>query len=125
MSLLDELDHFIHQTKNALEIKRALAVKMKLQGMHYRQIQDLLGVSHQFISKWKNCVIFNSVEHLAVKYKGRKSLLTPQQKQTVIHWLSTKKYLRLSDLKLYLQKEKNDLIIADYNWPLKLRETKI
>ena len=105
MNILDELEHFINQTKDAREIKRAKAVKMKLQGKHYREIKQLLGVSHQFISKWTNCAIFEGVENLRLKYQGRKSYLKAEEKEKVIQWLREKEYLRLSDLKLYLQKE--------------------
>ena len=116
MNTLDELDHFINQTKDAREIKRALAVKMKLQGKYYRDIKQLLGVSHQFISKWKNCAIFEGVENLRIKYKGRKSYLKTEEKQKVIQWLREKEYLRLSDLRLHLQKEYNIIFESDQSY---------
>ncbi len=82
MNILDELDHFINQTKDAREIKRALAVKMKLQGKYYREIKQLLGVSHQFISKWKNCAIFEGVENLRVKFFRTQKLFENRRKTT-------------------------------------------
>jgi transposase len=103
MNILDELEYFIKMTTDAREIKRALAVKMTISGIHYSEITQLLGVSRQFISKWKNCAIFEGIEYLRIKYKGRKSYLKPEEKQEVIQWLREQKLLRLSDLKLYLQ----------------------
>ncbi len=35
MNLIDEIDEFINQTKDSREIKRAIAVKLKLQGKPY------------------------------------------------------------------------------------------
>jgi putative transposase len=116
MNILDELAHFINQTKDAREIKRALAVKMKLQGKHYREIKQLLGVSHQFISKWKNCAIFEGVENLRIKYQGRKSYLTTEKKQQVIQWLRDQEYLRLSDLRLHLQQEYNLIFESEQSY---------
>jgi transposase len=44
MNIIDELDNFVNQTKDAKEMKRALAVQMILQGISYRKIQELLKV---------------------------------------------------------------------------------
>ncbi len=59
------------------EIKRALAVKMILSGKSYREVKELLNVSHSFISQWKNQALFHGVESLRLKYKGRKAYLEP------------------------------------------------
>lgn len=116
MNILDELDHFISMTRDAREIKRALAVKMKLQGKHYCEIKKILGVSHQFISKWKNCLIFEGLEHLRIKYKGRKSYLKLEEKQQLIQWLRGQKYLRLSDLRLHLQNNYNIVFESEQSY---------
>ena len=59
MNILNELDDFINKTKESKEIKRALAVKMILSGKSYREIKELLNVSHSFISEWKNQAHFS------------------------------------------------------------------
>ena len=51
MTLIDELDNFINQTNESKELKRALAVKMILQRKPCSEIEDLLQVSHSFVSK--------------------------------------------------------------------------
>ncbi|MEQ8381956.1 MAG: IS630 family transposase, partial [Coleofasciculus sp. A1-SPW-01] len=38
MNIIDELANFINQTKETKEIKRALAVKMILEGKSYREV---------------------------------------------------------------------------------------
>ncbi|MEQ8999154.1 MAG: helix-turn-helix domain-containing protein, partial [Coleofasciculus sp. B1-GNL1-01] len=62
MNIIDELANFINQTKESKEIKRALAVKMILEGKSYREVKELLKVSHSFISQWKNQALFQGVE---------------------------------------------------------------
>ncbi len=97
MSLIKEIDHFISQTKDARELKRALGVKMTLQGQHYLEIKEILQVSQQFISKWKNIALFDGVDAFKVKYKGRKNYLMPQEKREIIDWLREQDHLRLWD----------------------------
>ena len=107
MSILDELDDFINRTQDGREIKRALAVKMKLQGKNCHEIKQLLGVSRQFISKWKNCVICEGVEQLKIKYKGSKSYLKLEEKQEINSWLREQEYLKLSDLVSRIEQQYN------------------
>ncbi len=48
MNLIEELEEFINQSKDAKEIKRALAVKMALLGESYQKIQDTLACISSF-----------------------------------------------------------------------------
>ena len=83
MNILDELDDFINQSKESKEIKRALAVKMILSGKSYREIKELLNVSHSFISEWKNQAIFHGVESLKLQYKGTQGYLEAVEKEQI------------------------------------------
>ena len=51
-SLLELMD-----TGKPLEIKRALAVRMIMQGYSRSEIANLLGISMQFIDKWKAVLV--------------------------------------------------------------------
>ena len=84
MNILDELDDFINKTKESKEIKRALEVKMILSGKSYREIKELLNVSHSFISEWKNQAIFHGVESLKLQYKGTQGYLKAVEKEQII-----------------------------------------
>ena len=75
MKILDELDDFINQKKESKEIKIALAVKMILSGKSYREIKELLNVSHSFISEWKNQAMFHGVESLKLQLYWNTRLL--------------------------------------------------
>ena len=49
------------------KIKRALAGKMILSEKFYHEVQELLKVSHSFISQWKNQALFHGVENLRLQ----------------------------------------------------------
>jgi len=125
MNIINELNDFINQTKEAKEIKRNLAVKMILSGKSYQEIVKLLEVSPSFISKWKNPSIFSGVESLRLQYKGTQSYLKPEEKVKVIQWLRAQEYLRLSDLKIHLKKEYNLMFASDQSYYSLLKEAKI
>ncbi|ABG49769.1 transposase [Trichodesmium erythraeum IMS101] len=105
MNIIDKLNDFINQTKESKEIKRALAVKMTLSGKSYHEVKELLNVSHSFISEWKNQALFHGVESLRLQYQGRQGYLKTVEKEKTIEWLRAQDYLRLSDLKNYLQEQ--------------------
>lgn len=125
MNIIDELSDFINQTKDSQEIKRALAVKMILEGKSYQEIQELLKVSQGFISKWKNQAIFQGVESLKLQYKGSQGYLKPEEKVKVIQWLKEQPYLRLSDLKNHLKKEYNVVFESDQSYYSLFKEAQI
>lgn len=116
MNLIDELCIFINEAKESKEIKRALAVKMILEGKSYQEIKELLKVSHSFISKWKNQAIFQGVDSLKLQYKGTQGYLKPEQKVKIIQWLQAQDYLRLSDLKHHLEQEYDVIFESDQSY---------
>jgi transposase len=105
MNLIEEIDEFLKVAVDGREMKRAIAVKMQLQGKSYHEIQELIGVSQSFISKWKNRAIFEGVDSLKMQYQGRKGKLELQNKQAVIEWLTSQKKWELEKLRLYLENE--------------------
>lgn len=105
MTIINELDDFIRNSKNAQEIKRALAVKMILTGTSYHKIKEILQVSSSFISKWKNQALFQGVDSLKLQYKGSKSHLDAASTAQVIEWIRHQDYLKVEDLKRYVKEE--------------------
>ncbi len=55
----ENLDQYIQSNPDPREIKRAVTVKMWLEGYTHRQIHGVLGVSSGFISKWTDIAIRN------------------------------------------------------------------
>lgn len=125
MNLIDELNDFINTTKDAREIKRAMAVKMKLSGKSSREIEELLQVSQSFVSNWKNRVILEGVECLTVNYQGSKGYLTPEQKQKTMDWLQEKETVKLSELQKYLREEYNINFESEQSYYSLLKEAKM
>lgn len=125
MDIISELNDFINRTKEAKEITRALAVKMILEGKSYQEVKELLQVSHSFISLWKNQALFSGVESLKLQFKGTKSQLKPEEKNQVINWLREQEYLRLSDLKNYLEREYKIFYKSNQSYYTLLSEAKI
>ncbi len=71
---IKELDEFITTNPDSRELKRALAVKLALQGWKYEAIADLLVISKSFISKWKNLFDLQGIEGLKLAYKVLKNI---------------------------------------------------
>jgi len=103
MNLVEELNEFIKITKDGREIKRAIAVKMNLQGRSYQEIKSLLNVSQSFISKWKSQVGFVGSKALKIQYKGSKSYLSLQQKEEIVQWLQSQDYGKIEKLQLHIE----------------------
>jgi len=62
---MDKLNELIKSNCDPRVLKRALAVKMTLQGYTHAQIMEILGVSSGFISKWKQHFVEEGVAGLA------------------------------------------------------------
>ena len=99
---IQELDEWIKTNLDSRELKRALGVKLALQGWAYRAIAKVLNVSKSFISKWKKCYEDSGIEGLKLSYQGAESYLTEEQRQEVIEWLKLQKHWDLSELECYL-----------------------
>ena len=85
--MLDGLNKFIQSNPDPRELKRALAVQMFLKGYKHREIQEILGVSSGFISKWVQLYKLLGVSGLKLGYQGSVGYLKPVQRQSVIGWL--------------------------------------
>lgn len=96
------LKDFINSNPDPRELKRALAVKLVLDGWAYRAIQQSLGVSYGFISKWKIRFQAWGIAGIKLAYKGRESFLTKEQIETVIAWLVSQEHWDVSELEIYL-----------------------
>lgn len=67
---MKELDTFIESLADPRELKRAVAVRMTLEGYKHQEIIKILQVSSGFISKWKQEFILKGIEGLKLKYQG-------------------------------------------------------
>ena len=102
MSIPEELVNLINSQPDPRVLKRALAVKMTLQGFTHQEIMGAIQVCSGFISKWKQIYIENGIEALNLGYKGFKPYLSPEDRQAVIEWIQAQKHISLPDLESYL-----------------------
>jgi len=87
------------------ELKRALAVKMRGSGYTHHQISEILNVVSSFISKWEKRYLEQGVEGLRLRYKGRKSYLSCEQREEIIQWLKQKGEWNLEELVEYINEQ--------------------
>lgn len=103
------LKDFIKSNPNEKEMRRALAVKLAVEGYVYRRISKILEVSVGFISKWNQAFQSGGLTALKSSYKGGKGYLNQIERQTVIEWLIQQKTWDVSDLEVALI-EKYDVV---------------
>ena len=86
------LDEFITSNPDPRELKRALAVKMRLEGMkHMKRFNPILGVASSYISRWQACYQEQGVNGLLLAYKGSKGYLSEEQRERMLlEWIQQK-----------------------------------
>lgn len=97
------LQEFIQSNPDPRELKRAIAVKMSLQGLKHHQIQDALSVSSGFISKWTQNYSKQGICGLKLAYLGSSGYLTAQQRLATLTWLKSQESWNLYELQGYIQ----------------------
>jgi putative transposase len=121
------LTEFIQSNPEARELKRALAVKMAIDGEVYSNITKLLSMNKSCITTWKRKFEAQGLDGIKLSYQGAKSYLTTEQRQEVISWLEAQNYWNLDELVTYLdehygviyqskQSYYNLLAAAGINW---------
>jgi putative transposase len=81
------------------ETKRAIAVKMIIQGFEVKDICSLLGVSDSFVSKWKIIYENEGASALRLNYKGRTGFLTEFQRDEIFFYLKDKPHYTVEELR--------------------------
>lgn len=103
--MLEDLNEMIESNPDPRELKRAVAVRMFLQGYKHREIQVILAVSSGFISKWTQVYEQLGAVGLRLAYPGSVGYLDVEQRQSVLRWLEAKNYWNLAELQAYIQDE--------------------
>ena len=89
----------IIDSKDGRELKRAIAVKMILQGFKTGDICDLLEVSDAFVSKWKIVYENEGAKGLLLHYKGSVGYLTERQRGEIIFHLKSQTHFTVEALR--------------------------
>ena len=90
-------------SKDNLEMKRALAVKMVFLGFDTKNICALLDVSDYFVSKWKILYENEGAEALRLQYIGGKEFLTEDERYEIIYHLRNLPNCTVEELKDYIE----------------------
>ena len=89
-----ELENFIASNPDPRELKRALAIRMLIEGVCRDTIQKILGVSSPFISKWKINYALHGIEGLRLNHQGSRGQLKPEERAEIIQGLTNKNHAR-------------------------------
>ena len=102
---MNSLDQIINDSNDAREVKRALAVKMQQDGIAPAQIAELLNVSEQFVSKWKQRFEQFGAAALQLAYTGSRSFLSEEQREATLSWINEQETLTIEQLAGYLEEQ--------------------
>ena len=101
-SQIAELELFIKSVMDSRELKRALSLKMSLEGKTCEEISRILCVKQSFIYYWRNIFKIKGIEGIRIGYKGSTGYLTNDQKNELIGWLKAKIYWNMDELIDYI-----------------------
>ena len=97
------LDELIESNPDPRELKRALTVKMRLEGLKHHQIGDILGVPSSYISRWEKRYRELGVEGLRLAYQGSQGFLSDEQRAETIAWLQQETERSVAELIEYVE----------------------
>src|SRR5262245_48093738 len=98
-----DLTAFLAEKRDSREYRRALAVKLALQGYLYQAISDMLDVTPGFVSQAKNAYETQGTAGLTLKYKGSQPYLSASERQAVIEWLKNEQEWSVERLSEYIE----------------------
>jgi transposase len=107
------------------ELKRAMSVKMWIEGVPCSKIQKILNVSATFISQCKMKFIVNGVEGLKLKHQGSKAYLSQAQRLEIINYLDILEYLSLQEFREYIEDKYDARFKSNQSYYTLLDEAKI
>lgn len=96
------LNSFIQGNPDGRELKRALAVKMALEGKPYAKITELVGLHKSSITTWKNKFEQEGIDGIKLGYYGSIGYLTAIQRAEIIAWLRSRDYCSIDELVTYI-----------------------
>jgi putative transposase len=99
----ESLEHFLETTEDVREYRRALSIKLAQTGVSTSQICEVLGISPQYVSKWKHRFQNEGMGCLRIAYRGSQGFLTEAQKTATLAWIKQHASIRLDELWGYLE----------------------
>jgi len=97
-----ELQEFVDNSRDVREWKRGEAVRLRVLGVSYQEIQKRLGVSISFIAKSQRKYTERGIAGLKLGYQGSKSYLTAEETSEIREWLRSRERRNISELERHL-----------------------
>lgn len=102
-SIPADLTAFLAEKRDSREYRRALAVKLALQGYLYEAISEMLDVTPGFVSQSKKAYETQGIAGLTLKYTGSQPYLSTDERLAVIDWLKTQQEWSFERLHVYIE----------------------
>ena len=102
---MTSLDEIINDSRDALEVKRAVCVKMALSGMPTVQITEMLNVTPQYVSKWRVRYEQQGAGSLVAGYRGSESYLTGEHRVEILSWIKTQETISVQAVRDYVEEQ--------------------
>ncbi len=102
---MTSLDEIINDSRDALEVKRAVCVKMALSGMPTVQITEMLNVTPQYVSKWRVRYEQQGAGSLVAGYRGSESYLTGEHRAEILSWIKTQETISVQAVRDYVEEQ--------------------
>jgi putative transposase len=102
---MQDLDEIINEAQDAREVKRAVSVKMSVQGFSPVQISQVLNVSLQYVSKWKGLYEAEGGEALRLGYRGSASYLEEAHRQAILRWIEARETVSVEALRDHIEEQ--------------------
>jgi len=102
---MTSLDEIINDSRDALEVKRAVCVKMALSGMPTVQITEMLNVTPQYVSKWRVRYEQQGAGSLVAGYRGSESYLTGEHCAEILSWIKTQETISVQAVRDYVEEQ--------------------
>jgi len=99
---MEMLQEFIRTTRDARELKRALAVQNTVAGRPRADVAAELGCAVAFVDKWRWIYDRQGVAGLRLGYKGSTGYLTPPQKAEICTWIQAQSTWDVGSLEAYI-----------------------
>ena len=86
-------------------MKRAVSVKMRVQGFSPVQICQVLNASLQYVSKWKGLYEAEGGAALRLGYRGSEGYLEERQRQAILRWIGARATVSVEALRDYIEEQ--------------------
>ena len=102
---MTSLDEIINDSRDALEVKRAVCVKMAVSAMPTSQITEMLNVTPQYVSKWRVRYEQQGAGSLVAGYRGSESYLTNEHRAEILSWIKSQETISVQAVRDYVEEQ--------------------